>query len=298
MNNETYKNAQQFLKNSYSVSSVPKGTNYWVKFLLSKCQNLFIYKNLPETLPQCEIEKNLIIKGNGAVVKKNGNLYIPFTGNVYGFDEYMIPNKFTYANPVIGGDSGLIDGKNCAIIWNSEIDKIDCQSSWMWDTIRRYARMLADLESSFVNALVYSRGALLAQASNQSSADAMNIVINKLKAGDVSTVVNSQMSFDSLKEFTIQPVNSFAGFIEARDYLINCFLNSIGLQTLEEKKERMITDELNVDGDVLNNNIDILYIERIKNVEHINKVFGTNIEVYKNEILRNEIIEEEDVYVS
>ena len=50
----------------------------------------------------------------------------------------------------------------------------------------------------------------------------------------------------------------------------------------------MISNELDVDGDVLENNIDILYVERIKNVEKINKTWGTNIEVYKNEILGKE----------
>ena len=281
MTDNSYKSAKDFLKYSYNTKSVAKGVKYWQRFLLSRCQNLFIYKNLPETLPAWEIEKNLIIKGNGAVVKKNGKLYIPFSGGVFGFDAYMVPNKFTFANPVIGGGSNLEDGKDCAILWNSDVDKVG-YGSWMWETIQRYARMLADLESSFTNANIYSRGALLAQASNNNSAIAYDNVIKKMETGEVSTITNNQLMFDNLKMFDFKPVSTFAQFTEARDYLLNCFYNSIGFQTLEEKKERMITDEIESDEDVLANNIDILYKCRLENVIKINKVFGTNIEVYRN----------------
>jgi hypothetical protein len=286
MNANEYKQAKDFLKKSYSVKSVQRGTYYYTKFLLAKCQNIFLYENLPETLPAWEIEKNLIIKGNGAVIKKDNNLYIPFTGNVYGYDAYMVPNKFTFANPVIGGGSNLEDMKNCAIIWNSDIDKINFfdGSSWLWETIKRYARMLADLESSFANNLVYSRSGLITQAATQTTADAMQTTINKLEAGDVSTVLNKQILFDDIKPMNFGSPMTLNQFTEARDYLLNCFYNTIGLQTLEEKKERMITDEINVDNGVLLNNIDIMYKTRVENVEKINKLFNTDIKVFKNSI--------------
>lgn len=279
------KSAKEFLTSSYQVKSVPKGVCYWRRFLLSRCQNLFIYEKLPDTIPQWQIEQQLIMKGNAAIVKKNNKLYAPWGGAPYGYDEYNIPNRFTYANPVIGGDSNLLDGKQCAIMWNSELDQIG--GSWLWDTIQRYARMLADLESTFSNIAVYNRSALLAQAKNEAQALAVDTAISKMEVGDVSTITNNQMDFDSIQMFNMSPISDFKGYTEARDYLINCFYNTIGLQTLEEKKEHLIQDEIDQDNDILTNNIDIMYAMRCRNVDKMNKVFDTEVKVYKNKILLN-----------
>jgi hypothetical protein len=289
MNNneqQKHKKVSDFLRYSYSVKDVRQGVEYWQTYLLSRVQNLFLYEDLPETLPAWEIEKNLIIKGNGCVVKKNGNLYIPFEGSVYGYDVYRIPNKFTFGNPVIGGGFGLEDRKNCAILWNTDIDKTIPNNSILWPTIQRYARMLADLESTFTNSMIYDRAGLLAQAQNEKAAQAYDRIIKKLEVGDVNTVSNATLKLESIQSFNFKPNNQYTQYCETRDYLINCFFNSIGLQTLEEKKERMVVDEVEnpADADILKNNIDIMYKCRLENVEKINKVFGTNIKVYKNVI--------------
>lgn len=311
MNNTTknFKSSKDFIKGSYQVQSVPTGTRYWVRFLLSRCQNLFIYENLPDTLPAWEIEKNLIIKGNGAVIKKKNDLYIPFEGNIYGWgyaeedkykNGYLIPNKFTFANPVIGSGSGLTDGKDCAIIWNSDIDKNNWScSSWLWETIQRYARMLAECESSLVNNMVYSRAGLVGQAKNGAAAKGYDEMIRQLKLGETSTITNAAMDFGNLDLLPVSPLQSFSGYFEARDCLLNSFYNTIGLQTLEEKKERMVVDEIDSDSDILENNIDIMYKARIENVNHINDIFGTDIKVYKNAITgkpsNNELEEDEEI---
>lgn len=282
-----YKKDKDFLKNSYNVKSVSRGVKYWQTYLLSRCQNIILFDGLPETVPAWELLKRLIILGNATFVKKKGKIYVPFTGNVYGFDEYYVPNKFTYAQPIIGSDSNLIDGKNCAIVWLSEVDKMG--GSILWDTICRYARMLADLESTFMNNLIYSRTSLVGQASNQTAAIALDTMLSKLQTGDMSTIVNKTMPLDSLKIEQFTPINSYSWFCEMRDYLINCFYNDIGLQTLEEKKERMVVGEITADADILQNNIDIMYESICKGIEKANRVFNLNITVRKNEITEPEI---------
>ena len=48
----------------------------------------------------------------------------------------------------------------------------------------------------------------------------------------------------------------------------------------------MVVDEVEnpADEDILKNNVDIMYKCRLENVEKINRVFGTDIKVYKNVI--------------
>ena len=283
-----YKNARDFMKNSYNTGSVPKGIQYWQKFLLGKCQNLFIYENLPESIPAWEMEKCLLIKGVACVIKKRGKLWVPFSGSVYGFDEYYVPNKYTYAQPVLGSGS-VDDGKDGAIIWNSDIDKIDFNTSSTYETICRYARMLADIESTMQSYLVAQRAGRIGMAQNNQTAKMVDEVMAKLEMGECKTILNATQILDTFKPLNFSPTGSLSEFTRTRDYLLNCFYNEIGLQTLETKKERMITSELEVDGDVLENNISNMYKTRIRNVNHINEVFAdvltTPITVSLNEIL-------------
>ena len=283
-----YKSAKEFLRNSYDTGSVPRGILYWQKFLLAKCQNLFIYENLPESLPAWEIEKSLILKGVGCVVKKKGKLWIPFSGSVFGFDEYNVPNRFTYAQAILGSGS-VTDGVDGAIVWNSEVDKLDPNISTLYETICRYARMLADIESTMQSYLVAQRAGRIGVAQNSQTARSVDEVMTKLEMGECKTIVNSTQLLDTFRPISFAPTGSLSEFSNMRDYLLNCFYNEIGLQTLETKKERMITSELEVDGDVLENNISSMYKARLKNVRNINKVFGdmleTPIKVYMNDIL-------------
>lgn len=283
-----YKSAKEFLRNSYDTGSVPRGILYWQKFLLAKCQNLFIYENLPESLPAWEIEKSLIMKGVGCVVKKKGKLWIPFSGSVFGFDEYNIPNRFTYAQAILGSGS-VTDGVDGAIVWNSEVDKLDPNISTLYETICRYARMLADIESTMQSYLVAQRAGRIGVAQNSQTARSVDEVMTKLEMGECKTIVNSTQLLDTFRPISFAPTGSLSEFSRTRDYLLNCFYNEIGLQTLETKKERMITSELEVDGDVLENNISSMYKTRLKNVMKINKVFGDMLEapikVYMNDIL-------------
>ena len=285
INTDEKKLNQQFLKKSYNVANVAKGTQYWTKYLLSRVINgLFYYKPLNEetkqvfesTLPPHQLEFQLITKGFYGVIEKNGKFYAPVNGSVSGLNEYYEPDKLTYSNIKIGSGSGLENGKKCVLVFNTEVDKI-FGGSIIFETIQRYARMLADLESTFYNSMVYARGGLVTTALNQTAANSMNDLINRLKNGDVSSVVNATQAINSIKLFDINPIVTFNQYTETRDYLINCFLNLFGLQTLEEKKERLITEELNSDTDVLKQNIQTMYATRLAGADECYKLFGEKL---------------------
>lgn len=286
MNEKQFKQAKEYLKANPSITNVARGTAYWKKYLLSRMQNLFIFFNTEEkNFNAWEYMKNKIIKGYVVAFEKNGTIWTPFEANAYAFDAYFVPNRVVYANPVIGSGT-LKSDENCVICWNTDTDKMLPGTSIVWETIERYARMLAELESTFANSLIYTRAGLLAQANNSTTAKAFDEILNKIRIGDVSTVMNPTMAFDSLQMFNLNTNANFTTFCEARDYLINCFMNSIGLQTIEEKKERMIEAEVEnaQENDVLRNNIDIMYKCTCESIDKINEMFKTNIIVKKNKI--------------
>lgn len=306
---------KQFLKDSYDVEDVIKGTEYWKKFLLSRAIDIFIVEGLPATLSYFQIRMTEIVKGHVAAFK--GKLKAGGGEGIYsstlmggsafyapaikGGNPYYILNKITYTNPSLAFNTSngntYTDGKDCVIMFNSEIDKVG--GSFMWDLICRYARMLADLESTWASSLVGARISKVAQAQNEQVAKSMDETIDALKIGKTKAIVNNSMILDSLKPLQFAPITTYSEFTEARDYIINSFYNAIGLQTLEEKKERMISDEIKTDGDVLRNNIDILYKQQVENWNKFNDFFGTDVKVYKNSIIganyNDEIVEEEEI---
>lgn len=283
-----YKNLRQFLRNSYDVGDVQTGCRYWVTYLLSKCSTLFEYEGLPDTLPAWEIEKSLIVKGAGAVVraKKDGKIYAPFEGNVYNnISPYLYPTKFIFSNPFLGSAT-YEDGKNCAIIYNQPIDKNACNTSAMWETIARYSRMLADLESTFYSLIIAQRAGRLGSAISENVAIAMDQAMTTLEAGQTKTIVNGAGLLEGFKPLNFMPTGSVIEFTTTRDYLLNCFFEDIGIHTLEEKKERLVSIEVSGGGQVLTNNIEILYKTRQENCKKINDVFGLNISVKPSEALK------------
>ena len=265
--------ARDYLKNAYDVKNVPKGTEYFINLLFNKLQELFIYENLPITCNKYAIEKSLILKGNGVIVKKNGTIYCPFNSSVFGFNYDDVPNQYVYANPIINGGSG-VDMKDGVILWNSEIDKIT-RGSITLETITRYANLLAHTESTITNYLIYVRTLRNGVAPNQAIATAMDNVFNSQEVGDTKTLVNDLSMLEDINVLHYDTPNiRLNELTETRDYIFNCFYNEFGLQTLEEKKERFIESELEVDEEVLNNNIESLLDERIRNVNKINKFLG------------------------
>ena len=287
------KTLREYINRAYDTALVPVGIEYWTKVLTSKCLNMFMYKNLPDTVPAWALEIGLIVKGNQAIIEKDGALWAPFTGNsYYDKDPYYVPNKFVFAQPALGSGN-YKDYDRCAICWNTEADKMLPTQSIMFETITRYARMLADVESTFSSFLIAQRANRVGIARNTQTATAMNVIMEKVAAGVTDQLVEPSMGIiDSWKNMDFQPTGSLSEFGQIRDYLLNCFYNEIGLQTLEEKKERMITDELTTDKTVLSGNFLRMLESRIANVIKINDVFGLNVEVIPNPATTGKLFEE------
>lgn len=269
-------------RSEININNVELGYNYWTQQLLSKALRIFEYKNLPPTLPSYELEKSLIVKGYAGVIKINGSIYSPFTGNIFGFDEYYRPNRFTYAQPVLGSGS-FVDGDNCAILWHDSLSgSTGTEGSTLWAVIQRYARLLADCESSLHAQLINARGGRLGVAQNEATSRAVDMVYKKLEYGEITSIINPTAMLDTFQPLPLPDVSNglIWDFTRLRDYIMNCFLNEIGIKTIEEKRERMLTDEINCDSELLQNNIEDMYLTRLNNVAWLNEVFKTNIEVY------------------
>ena len=60
------------------------------------------------------------------------------------------------------------------------------------------------------------------------------------------------------------------------------FLSEIGVKNFTEKKERLITDEVTADDQLLTINVEDMEDYRKKGIKEVNKMFGTSITVKRN----------------
>lgn len=92
----------------------------------------------------------------------------------------------------------------------------------------------------------------------------------------------------------INSINTKADFIadklqEYKKEIWNELLTFLGINNLNEKKERMVADETNQNNELINLNLQSFLIPRKKACEQFNELFGTNISVRVRSDLTNTI---------
>ena len=279
------------LLSPYPVNKVKRGYDYWVTVLTEKCLGMYEYNGLPASLPASQIELRLIQRGycvvfktkkkdtNGVIVDKEEQLYTAF-GGLSGVDEYYLPTKWVYAQPqLVGGNKTL--HKDAEIIYNSEVDMY--RRRGLYDLIRRYARLLADLDSSIDIMIVNTRAMKLNVASTQAVANTVNTAMQKMADGDPYTI-NTKSILDLYKTLdwnTARP-QQLTELVDTRKDLLASFMAEIGVKSAVQKRERMITDEVAADDQLLTVNVEDMLKCRMEGVKRINDIFGTSITVKRS----------------
>ena len=193
-----------------------------------------------------------------------------------------LPNTtFTYAQPVLGSGELKIND-NCVIIYNTQSDVI---SPYGFKTlIKRYARLLADVESSIDIMIINSRATKLNSVADTLTAKSVNNAMQAIESGESYTVnQNSIIDKWTTKDWNTAHPDTLEKLIDARQCLLNSFLEEIGVKSINAKRERMIVNEVSADNQLLMVNTDDLLYMRKKAIEEINNIFGTEIEVELNE---------------
>ena len=266
----------------YDVADVTTGFNYWFWKLLNFCLTIFKYEGLPDSLPAREIESNLILTGHDCIFESGGKL-ITCNTNIYGFDVYYNPTDAIFANPTLRTKK-LSIGQNCEIIYNSSLkDNVLYikSDSGMITFINRYARMLADIESTIDIYMINNRLSSYPVASNDTVAKSIKLFFKKLKAGRTAVISDDAI----IQEFRNVDVNrsnikdGINDLLIARDKILEMFFRDIGVKMYNPKKAQVSEDEIQVNNQLLIISLDDMLNERREGVERVNKMYGMNISV-------------------
>ena len=277
----------KYLKTMYDVSDVRRGYDYWYFKLLDLIINMFEYRNLPAGISKRDLELNLLITGHATIIaKKDGTMFTPLT-SLYGYDEYYQPTKAVFANPVVITSKEYTIGEDCTVVYNNSLQdsifyvKAD---SGLNTFIQRYARQLADIESTINIYTVNSRLTSIPVSNDNAVMESLksffkNLAIGKRAIVSDSSIIENFRNVDINRTGIKDGINDW---LIARDKVLEQFYRDLGIRMTNQKKAQVNTDEVESNDQLLLISSDDMLKARKKGYEETNNMFGTNIEVRLN----------------
>lgn len=262
-NIKSYRGGKPQFKNAF---------NYWRNELFKRVNKLYTWDGLP--FPQKEIETLLILFGRCGMMKSKGEI-VSSPVSLYGVTNF--PDEFTHFNWATPLASG-----SCKIGVDGVLIANDTLRNPVIPVIDRYAMMIAHTEISFINALVNGRAQTTAVASDNKSAEEVRKYQNKLYDGNNDCIVDRAFLGIEFKENDNSSLNYIKSLYDSRQALLYSFYEDLGIKKNQQKRERLVSDEVNADEQLLKLNILDMTDAREKACEEINKIFGLNVSVKCN----------------
>lgn len=266
---------------------------FFKRYLLQLAISVFKWR-IPETWDKDYFLYCLYLIGYICVVNTDRFGVIPQHCTLTGYGVFYQPTDVIVANPLFKRSAMKATiGVNCELI------KLQLDYGSILDLINYYGDLMAlAAESAGVN-LINVKLAYLFAAGNKAAGESFKKIYDKVASGE-GAVVYDKALLDENGELNIQMFNQnlkntyIAGDIlsDLRKYKDE-FLTVIGINNANlDKKERLITDEVNANNEETHALAD-LWLEQLKECcEKVNTMFGLDIGVdwrYKqSEVMRNE----------
>ena len=260
----------------YQITNKENSLYDFTLSILNRTLGMFEYKNLPETLPQVEIEKRLQTKGHATIYQYKNNLYVT-TGNLNG-QELSPYNKPTHVNinvPAFNLSQRLEIGTQCAVIYNDDMN------TGLIDTINKHGTLMVENEITMLLSTYNARIQTLISAGTDQTINDAQKYLNQIINGNLG-VIGENTFFNDLKTHNAQAAakQDIAQLIQLQQFYKSDLYNELGLSSLNNmKKERMNVDEVNANNDNIYPFIDDMLRNRLDGIKMVNKLFNGNIEV-------------------
>lgn len=284
---------EQCRPNTYTRKlTFKKAYSAWRNTLAERVINIFTWNGLP--FPQKEIEILLTFVGFCGVTKSKKSELMSVYGSMSGVTNY--PNQFTtftYATPLESGMRSI--GKELIVIDNNQLRLP------LADVINSYATLLAHTDLSLQAILINSRATGLVTAKTQAQVDSIASWYSSLENGKTLAVLDGQ-SFESLMDdngIKVFPMNypsamTIDSYYQIRENLLKSFYSEIGINSMRDKRERVVEAELDTNLNRILFNVDDMLASRKEACNKINALFGTNITVEFNKAIVSQTTTKEE----
>lgn len=264
----------------------------FIENALAKTQSMFVYKDLPETIPSYELEKLLQTNGTCFFTKVNGKFYV-FKGTLGGtVDVYEQPTKYTVANVALNLT------KTFDIDTDGVLMRNDVNGNSLLPVIGKFGVLYVDGLISLNTLSVLSRITMLISATDDKTRESAESFVKKILDGDFSVIgENAFFKGVNLQTPTAKSGTDIAQLIEYVQYIKASFYNEMGLNAnFNMKRERLNMGEVELNTDALFPYVDNMLTNRQQAIEKINEKYDLNISVelgsswnYNHESLENTV---------
>lgn len=242
--------------------------------MLNKSLTMFEWKNLPDTLPAVEIEKQLQTNGYTIIAKVQGNIYA-FQGGFSGQDPYNQPTTAIVNNPSLGYNGTFTINEDCVIIKNDDMQQ------GLIHIYNKYGTLLIENQITMLMTDYNYRMPFTISSKDDTTTQSAREYLQKIIDGSLGVIGEAKL-FDALKVTPTnnKGVNSFSDLYGYQQFIEAQLNNTIGLATNNNmKRERLTTNEIEVNKNASYPLIDNMLRNRKKAIEKINKMFDLNIDV-------------------
>ena len=253
----------------------------YFRYFLQRSESLIIFDGMPQNWSKNYIYPLLFLKGNFCVMNTARFGVIPQHGNPYGFGVQYQPTNYVVANPAFDAsfNGDLIIGEDCEIV------KLTPDWCGIGDLINSYAQRVAMALSNHDVASVLAKFGFIFTAKNKSTAETFKVAFDDIMSGKLAVIIN-QALYDketgkALYEFFNNDVekcyNVVKSALESVERLKHAFDMEIGIYSAPDKKERMITDEVEETKNAVMSKCE-LWVETLNEcLEKVNTHYGLDI---------------------
>lgn len=260
----------------YDYKNKDENVNNYIRYMLVRTLTMFKYHNLPETIPQRELENMLQVNGHCCIAEHEGVLYA-LSGTFAGEqDAYGRPKQYLVSNPYIKCNKTFTINDDCIIIRNDDM------LIGLMPMLQKYCTLLNENDITMLISDVNYRIQTVFSANDDRTIDSIKSYIKQMFDGDVGVIAENRL-FDSAKVVNSNTVPHMKELFEYHQYLKAGLYNEIGLNAnYNMKRERLTKGEVEVNSESLYPFIDNMYECREQAIKSINDKFGTDIAIEFN----------------
>ena len=275
----------QYLAAPFVNNSPNASMDYWTRSLFQRITALIDFDGLPKGSPtQYEWDKDafkygLYMLGYQVIFESQTYGIVPQPGRVTGYGLQYQPAGVMVSTPYFQFERPLRIGTECELI------KLTPDYTGIYDIITKYAAELKEIDTSIRSSARNSRLAYALIASSDKSARTMQAIREKIVNGD-DVIIDEKLLRDKVNpdtlpwyQFDRDLKNSYllGDLLDARRTTLVDFYREIGVRMLDDKKERMLTAEVDA-GNAETFIRSEVWIETLKeSVDKVNEMFGTDI---------------------
>lgn len=240
--------------------------------------NMFTWENLPQTMNSRYIENALY--ENGLCLVNNdtnmGLISVPCNYgadmNINGESTEVITSGYNYIKTI-----NYINNKNCVLIRNNDLAKATRHY------INNYAERMLEVEMCIRANINQQKFPWFINATEKTK-KSLEIIFEKVENFEPFILANREIGLgDNALEVLTMPTPYVADKLNEYKYeLEREILTFLSLNNNFEKKERLLTDEINSNNDFISTNAMLMYKNRLQACEEINKKFNLNVKVLPN----------------